>query len=442
MNESLAEPIVPHSDDAEAALIGSVCLDRQAWVECQASISPSMFFNSGYAAMWGTVSAMYGRGADVDGVTLRQELSNRGMLNEVGGAAGIAVALGTVCSSAHASTYASIVADLFRKREIIRVANGALRDVFSPTKADEPSSEALQRLMDGVAGITQTVMRPKSIRIGELLDATIAGFDAPDAELIETGLYALDAKIRGIGLGEMVLVGARPSMGKSTLCRQVWINAMMADIPAALVSLEEGPTKIARNVLANIGRVDNHKLRQPKFLSVKDKESVNVAATGMRQAPGFVVANTFRLDQIHAELSLLKARHGIKLVMIDYLQRVQARGKDRYEQVSNASMGISNMLKELNVAGLVPVQLNRGLEHRDDKRPTMADLRDSGQIEQDADGILFLHREDYYHIDDAEYVSTGTADLIVSKWRDGIRGDVVTVDSRLNYQAFESNSPI
>jgi replicative DNA helicase len=227
------------------------------------------------------------------------------------------------------------------------------------------------------------------------------------------------------------------------MVKQTALRLACSGVPAAIISLEEQKPKIGRNILAAEARVENHKLRRPSSLSEQEWHEVDEGITRLGGVPLYLVDRARRLPDIAAELTLLVASHGVRMVVVDYLQRVQAGGRDAYERAGLASVGLSDLFKDLNVAGFVPVQLNRNPEGRDDKRPTMADLRDSGQLEQDADGILFLHREDYYHSGDPAYVPTGVAELSIGKWRDGVRGKVVKLQSNLKYQTFQDvdNNP-
>lgn len=229
-------------------------------------------------------------------------------------------------------------------------------------------------------------------------------------------------------------------MGKSTMAKQIALRAARNGVASTILSLEESGSKIGRNLLAAECRLDNHRLRKPRMLNEHDWNAIDTGISQLRGFPLFVVDRARRLSDLRAELSLLVTRHNVQLAVVDYLQRVQVPGKDKYERAGNASEGLSDLFKELNVAGLVPVQLNRAVVGRDSKVPDMTDLRDSGQIEQDADGILFLHREDYYHIAEADYQPTHIAEVVVAKMRDGERGVSVKLESNLRYQTFENLS--
>ena len=427
----------PHSTEAEQCLLGSVILDRRAWDECRRIVNRDCFFNADNQTIWDCLSDLYARGVAVDVITLREELIRRDVWDEIGGRAYIAQVIGTVPSAAHGPHYAADVAELARRRQLIAVSNDILRRCWAPTRSADPSAEILERSMAALAKVAQVGAKPRAQVLGVLVREVRAQMDVGGVPLVPTGFRDLDALTGGVGLGEMVLIGGRPSMGKSTWAKQVGLRAARAGVVTAFVSLEEGRFKIARNILSSEARVDNHKIRRVRELTQQDWQEVDAAVDRLAGVEMHVIDGVRRLDDIAAELSLLVARHGVQLVIIDYLQRVQAGGRDPYEKAGNAATGVSDLLKDLNVAGVVPVQLNRGVEQRAEKRPTMADLRDSGQLEQDADGVVFLHREDYYHTDEGDYQPTGVAELIVAKWRDGVRGKTVKLKSNLRFQTFD-----
>jgi replicative DNA helicase len=399
--------VPPHDLDAEMCLIASVMLDRGAWLECRQHVDRESFYRADHQTIWDVVSDLYDAGKPVDSIIVRAELIKRGVYEDVGGRSYLGQLLATVPTAAHAGMYAQTVAEKSKLRRLICVGNDILRDCFSPTRSIDPASDILQRALNELATAAQAGSRTKAQRLSEMLADVRLQLPRAGSKLVPTGFRDFDNLVGGVGIGEMMLVGARPSMGKSTFARQVWVRAAKAGVPTCIVTLEETGPKIARNVLSAECRIENGKLRRGG-LSDGDWVNIDKGIDRLKDLDAFKIEKCRRLQDIAAELSLLTARYGVKLVVIDYLQRVRAGGKDKYEQASNASEGVSSLLKDLGVAGVIPVQLNRGVEQRDEKRPTMADLRDSGQIEQDADGIVFLHREDYYHTDDGDYKPDGS----------------------------------
>jgi replicative DNA helicase len=224
------------------------------------------------------------------------------------------------------------------------------------------------------------------------------------------------------------------------MAKQIAYQVAASGTPVALISQEESKLKIVRNLTSYIGGVDNHRMRKPSQLTELDWRGIH--AVGPQLEIPLHLNNSRTLRDVRAAAAALVARHGCKLLVIDYLQRINAPGNSRYEKVTEVSQGISDLIKELNIAGLVLAQINRETARRDDKRPNMEDLKESGQIEQDADGVVFLHREDYYHLDSADYEPTGIAELIFAKWRDGMRNKVVKLESDLKHQGFKNRKGV
>jgi replicative DNA helicase len=440
MTASTAEQfdrLPPSAIDAEMCAIGSLMLagsDSALFAEIAAVISPRDCYQPDVGIVLGIALELHRAGKPVDAVLVRAELEKRGQLVEIGGTEFLARILNSVPSSAHGVHYAKLVREAAAKREIIQAAHTAVRRAYEP-RTEETAEAIGQRLMEQVA---------RSISVGRSLDYSSAGdvlalayeqLERGTAPLVATQFRDIDSAIAGIALGETMVIGARPSMGKSTIARQMAMR-VSGSVPVAFISLEESREKIGRNWFSAFASIDNNRLRRGDNLLREEWEALATGIARMSSRPLYVVTRCFKLPEIRSMASLLVAKHGVKLVVIDYLQKIQVEGKDRFEKVTNASQELSTLWKELGVAGLVLAQLKREVTQRDDKRPTMSDLRESGQIEQDADIIAFLHREDYYHITDPNYLPTQQAEFIIAKMRDGERGRNITLKSELNFQRF------
>ncbi len=420
--------------NAEAALLGCCCLDERAWIESAPIVRREMFADDSHRLMFDAIAEMYARSVPVDAVTLKAAMVRNGTFDQAGGLAALASVLGAVPSGWASGHYAATVADLWRRRELHRIAYRAFDDARNGT--GETGQEMIARVMDTLAKLN-LAKEASATKLETALHATIAALEAGGSPLIPTGFRALDDAVGGFGIGETFLVGGRPSMGKSTAIEQMALRNAVAGIPVAIVTLEESTAKISRNVLSSETGIDNNRMRRNASLSEIEWNEINSAVSRLSAVPLWIVENVRSLRAIHAELALLKAKHDIRAVYVDYLQLVQAGGKDSYERASLSSVGLVQMFKSLGVAGIVAAQLNREAGKGEGRRPTMTDLRDSGQIEQDADGILLLHREDYYHLDDANWTPSGIAEIIIAKMRDGCRGGVVHLKSRLHNQTFD-----
>ena len=424
----------PHSLDAEIALIGSMAIDRSVIPESR-TVGRDAFYSADNQIIFGVLLDLYDRGGGIDPLVIREELIRRGLHDEIGGSKYLAQILNAVPSSAHFAQYAAIVLDRHHRRCLIAMGNQILRDAYEPSGANDAHEligECASKLAEMAAG---TATKNDVESIGDILGRVRAELENGGTPLVPTCFDAIDNEAGGIGMGELWLLGARPSMGKSTLAKQIALRCAMAGVGAFVVSLEEGKEKIGRNLIASEARVENKRMRLGR-LGPSDWESIDPAIQRMASLPLYATDRARTAEQIRSMVTWAVTTKDVKLVIIDYLQLINAGGRTIYEQTGAASRFVAELAKSLKVAVLCPVQLNRAVEHRDDKRPGMADLRDSGQIEQDADGILFLHREDYYHLDDATYSPTHEAEVICAKFRDGARGGIVKLRSQLKYQTF------
>lgn len=429
----------PSDDDAEKCVLASAMLDSAVFAEIRAVITARDFYNADHEIIWKVLCDMADDKRPVDALTLRTELESRQILKDVGGTAYLGALFNTVPSASNGVHYAKIVRDKSLLRQLISVSNEYARKAYAPREiggGEDLITSAMTRLGSIISGGNSTKFR-KISEVAQEVRAEIENFDSGMLE--PTGFADLDSLVGGIAKGEMVVVAARPSMGKSTLGRGIaWRRAKQGH-KTGIISLEESSAKITRNILAAEGSVENNRIRR-KSLTAEDICNID-NAMGKMDAPLWIADKSFRINAIKATAAEMVARHGVSLIIVDYLQRVITEGRDRYTKVTEASLSICEMIKELNVAGVVLAQLNRGVEGREDKRPCMSDLRESGQIEQDADGIIFIHREDYYHIDSGSYTPNYEVELIIAKWRDGVRGKVIKLTSNLQYQRFDDVIP-
>lgn len=435
------EHLPPHDLDAERNVLGSLILaDADIRAGVRSIVHRGDFYQADHQIIYDVICKILDDGRDLDGGTIRSELIRLGTWEEVGGAETIATILNVIPSGSHGRTYAEAVRERSKKRQIISLSNDLLRKAYggdSDYTGDELLESASKRISTMMAG-GRSAGYWKS---ADLMQSVFDQLSRGGVELIRTGVPSLDLAVAGIALGEMVLLAARPSMGKSTLLRQIVVEAAKLGTPTGIISLEENDLKIGRNMLSAECAIDNHKLR--KGTLTDDDRSELVRGVGrISDLPIFGTDKARRIQDIRAVATNWVSQHGVKLIVLDYMQRVGgAGGKDEYERISKVSLELSNLWKELGVAAVVAAQLNRSLESRDDKRPIMSDLRGSGGMEQDADGIIFLHREDYYHLDESDYRPSGVAELIIAKWRDGVRGKVVKLQSDLKHQCFVEIDP-
>lgn len=433
------DKLPPHSVEAESCALASLLLagDDQALIaDIRALVTPASFFQPDHETIAQVLFDLLDRGKKIDALIVREELRRRDLLDDVGGVAYLAQILNSIPSAAHGKHYAELVREKYLLRRAIAIGLDLQRDANAAADHDS-ATEIIDKGLTELAKLNASAAASELTTIGTAAQDAFIQLERGESPLVKTGVKPIDDDLGGIARGETLVIGARPSMGKSTIARQIALSAAGAGTPVGFISLEESPAKIARNLLSALTSVENSRLRLGDVRANEWQQLAEGTAT-ISDLPIYIAARAFTLPAIRSVAAMMVARYGIQILIVDYLQKIRADGKSRYEQVTEASAGVTQLIKELNVAGVILAQLNRGVVGRTDKRPTMADLRESGQIEQDADAILFLHREDYYRsTGEADGDQDGVAELIKSKYRDGCRGGTIFLKSNLRFQRFD-----
>lgn len=426
----------PHDLGAERAALGALMIgDAAVKAQVRSTVNRDDFYLADHQIIFETACEVLDRGVKLDAIQLRAALKSRQLLREVGGIAMIADILDSLIAPEYGVYYAEIVRDRSLRRRLISFGADCQRQGYAPSRMND-ADEVVGNAVNALSKLVISGRSANFIRIADLLDSVTDQLEQGGAQLIPSGVEAIDIATGGIGVGEMCIVAARPSMGKSTFLRQVVVAASRKGNPIGFISLEEGGLKIGRNLLSASCGIENQKLRKGQ-VDQDNWNEITASVADIGGLPIFISESARRVRDIRALTTLWSARYGVKMIVLDYLQRVRGgSGDSEYEKISSVSGDLSDLWKETGVAAIVAAQLNRAVENRSEKRPIMADLRSSGQIEQDADSIIFLHREDYYHLDDGNYTPTGVAEFIIAKWRDGARGGVVKMQSDLRHQRF------
>ncbi len=417
----------PHSHEAEQAVLGSLLLDPQMCDEVATILRPEDFYADANARLYRHLLEMHESGNQIDATLLLERLRRAGELETIGGMAYLAETAAAVPHAAHATYYANIVRDKATLRLLIHASGEILRDAYDPTvDPAQMVSEAEQRIF----AVHDARSRDQVTNIHDLL---VEAFDRIDARLergegvgTPTGFRDLDNLTGGLHDSELVILAARPSMGKTALATNIaeYVTTE-ADVPTLFVSLEMARLELAQRMLCSQGKIDANKFRSG-FLSGDDRQKLVEASARLGKAPLFVDDTPSRtVTEIAACARRLKRRENLGLVVMDYLQLVQPDNPrdPRQEQVARMTRRLKALARELKIPILCLAQLNRQPEAtRESHRPRLSHLRESGAIEQDADVVLFIHREEYYHPDNEE--EKGKADLIVAKQRNGPTGTV------------------
>lgn len=420
----LSRPL-PHSLEAEQAVLGAMLLDREAIYVAVEALRPEDFYHEAHRLLFQVMVAMSDRGEAVDLVTVVEELRRLGYLEKVGGMAYVGSLGQAVPSAANTAYYAKIVREKALLRGLIQAGQQIIQRCYEePHDVQELLDEA-ERL---VFSLGQREVQEGLTSIRELVAATLERLEklSQDKGGV-TGIPTfkdLDKLLAGLQPSDLIICAARPGMGKSSFCLNIAQTvAMRYHLPVAIFSLEMSKAQVAERLIASAAMIDQHRLRTG-YLNEEDWARLTQVLGPLAEAPIYVDDTPApTVLEVRAKARRLQAEHGLGLVVVDYLQLMRGHGRfdNRQQEIAQISRGLKGLARELNVPVLVLSQLNRGVEQRQDKRPIMADLLESGAIEADADVILFLYRPEYY---DPDTDRRGIAEVIVAKHRNGPVGTV------------------
>ncbi|MCU0271597.1 MAG: replicative DNA helicase [Acidimicrobiales bacterium] len=419
--------IPPHNLDAEASLLGAMLLSRDAIADAIEIVSADHFYKPAHGHLFDAITSLYGAGEPVDPVTVAEELARAGLLEAIGGPAVLLGIQASTPATSSAAKYARIVHEHAVLRRLIGAANEIAEIGYSRPEdvikaVDEAETLIYQvgqgRVSDTLAEI-RTLLDANLDRLEQLYERGDAITGTP------TGYTDLDALLSGLQPSALVIVGARPAMGKTAFALGMAAHAAIeANRPVLLFSLEMSQLELTQRLLCSESRVDSKNVRDGK-LTESDWSKISHGVGRLAEAPIWIDDNpNVTVMEIRAKARRLKSRVGdLGMIIIDYLQLMTGRSsaENRQVEVSEMSRGLKILARELECPVVALSQLSRGLELRHDKRPMLADLRESGSIEQDADVVMFLYRDEVYN---AESPDLGTAEVIVAKHRAGPTGTV------------------
>lgn len=421
--------VPPHSVEAEQSVAGGLMLDNETWDQVADMVTEQDFYRRDHRLIFRAISDLANQGIPFDVITLSEWLTKLNELENVGGLAYLGMLAKNTPSAANIKAYAKIVREYSVLRQLIHVGT-EISDCAYNTEG-RSSAELLDRAEQLVFNIAEQGARGKHgfVNIKELLTKAVDRIDSlfqQDNPItgLSTGFSDLDDLTSGLQPSDLVIVAGRPSMGKTSFAMNLAEHAAIkSNLPVAVFSMEMPGEQLAMRLMASLGRIDQHKLRTGKLDD--DDWPRLTSAVGLLAEAKMFIDDTPALTptELRARARRLKRENDLGLIVIDYLQLMQVPGnrENRAGEISEISRSLKALAKELQVPVIALSQLNRSLEQRPNKRPVMSDLRESGAIEQDADLIVFIYRDEVYNEDSPD---KGTAEIIISKQRNGPIGTV------------------
>ncbi|WP_404406489.1 replicative DNA helicase [Jeotgalibacillus malaysiensis] len=427
MNEQYADRMPPQNIEAEQAVLGAIFLEPQSLISAQEVLMPEDFYRSAHQRIFDVMISLSDKGKAIDLITVTEELAAMKELEDVGGISYLTDLAGFVPTAANLEYYAHIVEEKSLLRRLIRTATTIAQDGY----AREDEVENL--LAEAERNIMEVANRKNTSAFHSMKDVLVRTYDnieilnssQGDITGIATGFNELDRMTAGFQRNDLIIVAARPSVGKTAFALNIAQNvATKTGENVAIFSLEMGAEQLVMRMLCAEGNINAQNLRTGA-LTDEDWRKLTMAMGSLSNA-GIYIDDTpgVRVQDIRAKCRRLKQEHGLGMILIDYMQLIHGTGKpgeNRQQEVSEISRSLKGLARELEVPVIALSQLSRGVESRQDKRPMMSDLRESGSIEQDADIVAFLYRDDYY---DKESENQNTIEIIIAKQRNGPVGTV------------------
>ncbi len=424
-----AQRIPPHNLDAEQSVLGSMLLDKEAVAAASEVLQGEDFYSDAHKEIYEAILDTYDQGKPVDLVTLAEALRQRGSLEAVGGGTYISDLSMSVPSTANVRYYVRIIEEKSILRKLINASNEIIKESY---EASEDMDIIIDHAEKKIFDISQKKNKQSFESIKTILLETYSKIEEMSKNKgkitgVPTGFRDFDMRTSGLNPSDFVLIAARPSMGKTSFAMNIAQNAAVRyKVPVAIFSLEMAKDQLAQRMLSSEANVELQKVRTGDLTEEDWVKLVN-AATPLSQAPIFIDDTPgVTAMEVRSKARRLKMEHNIGMVVIDYLQLMSGRGKteSRQQEVSEISRSLKALARELQVPVVALSQLSRGPEARQDHRPMLSDLRESGAIEQDADLVVFLYRDEYYNPDTEKQ---NIAEAIIAKQRNGPTGTVELV---------------
>lgn len=420
--------VPPQNTEAEAAVLGALLVDKDAFIKIGDILTVDDFYRSDHSIIFDAMQILFEKRIPIDLVTLTEQLESMKKLDDIGGSSYLANLANGVAGSANVLHYANIVREKSILRRLISAAGGIIELGFDET---ENIAKAMDQAESLLFSVSQKYLKEKFIPIKDVLADTFDRIDKIHRDKgalrgVSTGFRDLDQKLAGLQKSDLIIIAARPSMGKTSFALNIAENIAVEDkIPVGIFSLEMSKEQLVERLLSSQSGIDSWKLRTGN-LSDEDFPKIGYAMGVLSEAPIFIDDSPMAtVMEIRAKARRLQMEHDLGLIIVDYLQLMegtrQTGDANRVQEISEISRSLKGLARELNVPVVALSQLSRAVEQRHPKIPMLSDLRESGSIEQDADVVMFIYREDYYERDSER---KGITDILIRKHRNGPVGEI------------------
>ncbi len=418
--------IAPHSAEAEESVLGAMMISSEAADIALAKLHPEDFYRPAHQSIFAAIVELFDGNKPIDFITITERLRATSALDRVGGVSYVTTLSNSVPTASNIEHYIGIVEEHALRRRLLR-AGGEVGNLAMTM--DQPISDVLDTAEQRIYAVSERRVGEGLAPIDPLLFPAIEKAEqlsqrGSEITGLATGFRDLDRKLAGLHPGNLFIVAARPGMGKTALALCIAKNVAMHDVPVAIFSLEMSREEVVSRLLCAQGRIDSQKLRTGQ-LNESDFGKLSNAASAIYHKPVYVDDSPgMTVTEIRAKCRRLSRRPGLGLVVVDYLQLMHSPGsaENRQQEIATISRNLKNLARELHVPVVAVSQLNRSLESREDKRPRLGDLRESGAIEQDADVVAFIYRHEYYNPEAIE--TKGLAEVQIAKHRQGATGKI------------------
>ena len=427
----MAERKMPQNFEAEMAVLGSAFLTNYALDKICEELLPEMFLNAANRRIYEAIYELHQNKIPLDSATVKNEIEKKGSIQAIGGIEYLSEVIDSVITAANIDYYIDIVRDKALRRKLIDVTNSISSEAYNE---EEDTNDLIDNAEKRIFSVTKARKASDFKTIGEVIRSAQEHLERlaknqADITGIATGFYDLDKLTSGLHENELIIIAARPAMGKTAFGLNIAVNAAInSKKPVALFNMEMSAEQLALRMISAAGGIDMNKLKTGR-LEHNDWKKVNEAMSQLGDTDLYLEdASGMTVSEIRAKCRRLATQEkGLAMVVIDYLQLIQGSVKyagNRQQEVSEISRSLKTMAMELKIPVIALAQLSRGVELRENKRPLMSDLRESGSIEQDADIVAFLYRDDYYNKSAQEATNISVTELIIGKHRNGGTGTI------------------